>query len=492
MVVSTVVQSVRVLGGSMRFFPVFLNLDRQPVLVVGGGEQAAQKIRLLTKTKARIRVLASEACDEITALAASGALVLELRPLAARDLAGVRLAYVALDDDAEAARAVAMARAVGVPVNAVDRQDLCDFITPAIVDRDPVVVAIGTEGAAPVLARQIKARLETMLPARLGGLARWAASLRERAAVAIARGTTRRRFWDGFFDGPVARTYLADDLAGAARLVERELAGGAPEVGRVSLVGAGPGDPDLLTFKAMRALQEADVIVADRLVAPAILERARRDALRIFVGKTPGQSSPTQAEINGILVREATAGRHVVRLKGGDPFVFGRGGEELAALRAAGVAVEVIPGITAAMGCAAAAGLALTERDERRSLTLLTGHASDGAAEHDWTALARPGQLLAIYMGVGIAGHIQGRLLAAGMNGATPVTVVENGTLPAQKVATGTMGRLVEMLIDASIKGPAMIFIGAHPEAAACEVAVQDRDMRGQPRRTHRIEELTA
>jgi uroporphyrin-III C-methyltransferase / precorrin-2 dehydrogenase / sirohydrochlorin ferrochelatase len=475
----------------MRFFPVFLDLDHQPVLVVGGGEQAAQKIRLLTKTKALIRVLAQGPCDEVAGLAAAGAIQLERRPLAARDLAGVRLAYVALEDDAEAARAVAMARAASVPVNAVDRQELCDFITPAIVDRDPVIVAIGTEGTAPVLARQIKARLEAMLPARLGGLARWAAGLRRRAAAAITKGTARRQFWDGFFEGPVARAYLADDFQNAANLVERELAGTPPELGRVTLVGAGPGDPDLLTFKAMRALQEADVIVADRLVSPAILDRARRDAARIMVGKTPGRPSPTQSEINAILLREAAAGRHVVRLKGGDPFVFGRGGEELAALRAAAVPVEIVPGITAAMGCAASVGLALTEREERRSLTLLTGHASDGPAEHDWAALARPGQLLAIYMGVGAAGHIQDRLLAAGMDGATPATVVENGTLPTQKVATGTIGRLVEMLIDASIKGPAMIFIGAHPEAAAREAAAPESRMDSQPRRTHRIEELT-
>jgi uroporphyrin-III C-methyltransferase/precorrin-2 dehydrogenase/sirohydrochlorin ferrochelatase len=240
----------------------------------------------------------------------------------------------------------------------------------------------------------------------------------------------------------------------------------ADDGGRVTLVGAGPGDPDLLTFKAMRALQDADVIVADRLVSPAILDRARRDALRIMVGKTPGQPSPSQSEINAIFLREAAAGRHVVRLKGGDPFVFGRGGEELSVLRAAGVPVEIVPGVTAAMGCAAAVGLALTERDQRRSLTLLTGHASDGPAEHDWTALARPGQLLAIYMGVGAAGRIQSRLLSAGIDSATPVTVVENGTLPSQKVATGTIDRLVETLIEAAIKGPAMIFVGAHPHEA--------------------------
>ena len=452
----------------MRFFPIFLDLERQPVLVVGGGEQAAQKIRLVARTGASIRVLAPEPCPEIEALAETGRLTLERRELRARDLAGVRLAYVAIEEDAAAATAVAMARAAGVPVNAVDRQELCDFLTPAIVDRDPLVVAIGTEGTAPVLARQIKARIEAMLPARLGALARWAASLRERAAACIAAGSARRRFWDGFFEGPVARSFLAGKVEEAEGLALDSFAAVSrePPAGRVILVGAGPGDPDLLTVKAVRTLQEADVIVADRLVPPEILDRARRDATRILVGKTPGRPSPRQDEINAILVREAQAGRQVVRLKGGDPFVFGRGAEELAALHAAGIAVEVVPGISAALGCAAAVGLSLTERDQRRSVTLLTGHASDGPAEHDWEALARPGQTLAIYMGVGAAAHIQDRLRAAGMAAGTPVTVVENGTLPAQRQATGTLGDLAGLIARARIKGPAIIFVGAHPVAA--------------------------
>jgi uroporphyrin-III C-methyltransferase/precorrin-2 dehydrogenase/sirohydrochlorin ferrochelatase len=340
----------------MRFFPVFMDLDNQMVVVVGGSEQAAQKLRLLMRTGARLRVLAFEVCDEVASLAAQRRIALERRSLQARDLADARLVYVALDNDREAAMAVAMARAAGVPVNAVDRQELCDFITPAIVDRDPVVVAIGTEGTAPVLARQIKSRLEAMLPASLGEFARWAAGLRQRAADVIADGRIRRRFWDGLFDGPIARAYLAGNFAMANDLADRELAGAVPVRGRVSLVGAGPGDPDLLTVKAVRALQEADVIVADRLVGPKILDRARRDARRILVGKTPGRPSPTQAEINAILVREASAGQYVVRLKGGDPMVFGRGGEELTALRTAGITVDVVPGITAALGCAAVAG----------------------------------------------------------------------------------------------------------------------------------------
>ena len=438
----------------MRFFPVFMDLDDQRVLMVGGGEQAAQKLRLLVRTGARLQVLAAEVCDEIIELAERRRVTLERRPLHARDLAGVRLVYVALEDDGEVARVVAMARAAGVPVNAVDRQELCDFITPAIVDRDPVIVAIGTEGTAPVLARQIKTRLEAMLPAGLGALARWAASFRQRAADAIAGGAVRRRFWDAFFDGPAARAFLAGDHATAGALLEREFTAAVPGAGRVSLVGAGPGDPDLLTVKAVRALQEADVIVADRLVGPRILDRARRDARRILVGKTPGWPSPDQAEINAILIREASAGHHVVRLKGGDPMVFGRAGEEIAALHSAGIAVEVVPGITAALGCAAAAGLAVTERGQRRSLTLMTGHASDGPAEHDWAELARPGRSLAIYMGIGAAGHIRSQLLAGGIDPTTPVTVVENGTLPTQKVVTGRIAGLTELLIDRASRVP--------------------------------------
>ena len=358
----------------MRFFPLFMDLDDQSVLLVGGGEPAAQKLRLLTRTGARIHVLATAPCSEIVELAAAGAVRLERRELAARDLAGVRLAYVALADHAASARAVAMARAAGVPVNAVDRQELCDFITPAIVDRDPVIVAIGTEGAAPVLARQIKARIEAMLPSRLGGLARWAGSLRQRAAGAISTGAARRRFWEEFFAGSVAQAYLAGDLPGATNGVERALAGVVAGTGRVSLVGAGPGDPDLLTIKAMRALQEADVIVADRLIGSAILDRARREARRIMVGNSPGHPSPSQAEINAILLREVAAGHHVVRLKAGDLSMLGHDGEELAAWRTAGVSVEIVPGVSAATDCATTTGPALTKRD--------------------WIALARPGQTL--------------------------------------------------------------------------------------------------
>ncbi len=435
--------------------------------MVGGGEAALQKLRLLCRTPADIHVVAAAPCPEIEALAGTRALRLSRRSFETRDIVGCRLAVAATLDAGELAHMAAAARAAGVPLNAVDCPELCDFVTPAIVDRDPLVVAIGTEGTAPVLARQIKARIEALLPARIGALARFAQSFRSRVATALPGGGVRRRFWERFFAGETARRFLAGDVPGAEAAIEgavEEAAGMSGAPGRVSLVGAGPGDPDLLTFKALQALQRADVIVVDRLVDRRILEVARRDARRVEVGKTPGGPSTEQAEIDRILLREARVGRHVVRLKGGDPFVFGRGGEELAALRDAGIEVDIVPGITAALGCAAAIGLPLTERGVRRSLVLMTGQASDGPADHDWRALARPGQVLAIYMGVGAAGHIERRLLAAGIDPETPVTIVENGTLPTQKVAVGRIAGLAGLVIDHAVKGPAIIYVGAAPE----------------------------
>ena len=451
----------------MRYFPIFLDLEGQTVLVVGGGEAALQKLRLLGRTSADLHLVAAEPCEAVEALARSHAIRLSRRAFATRDIVGCRLAIVATEDASELAHVAAAARAAGVPLNAVDRPELCDFLTPAIVDRDPLVVAIGTEGTAPVLARQIKARIEALLPARLGALARFAQGLRARIATALPTSVPRRRFWARFFVGETARRYLAGDIRGAEVATERAIedaSDGGPAPGRVSLVGAGPGDPDLLTFKALQALQSADVIVVDRLVDRRVLEVARRDARRIEVGKTPRGPSTPQDEINRTLLREARAGHHVVRLKGGDPFVFGRGGEELAALRDAGIEVEVVPGITAALACAASVGLPLTARGARRSVVLMTGHASDGPADHDWRALAQPGQVLAIYMGIGAAGHIERCLLGAGIDPETPVTIVENGTLPAQKVAVGSIRGLAGLVIDNAIKGPAIIYVGAAPD----------------------------
>ncbi len=447
----------------MRYFPIFVDLDRKPVLVVGGGEAAAQKVRLLQKTSASIRVVAEDLCPELERLAARGAVRHVGSTPVGHHLDSCALAYACTGNLAKDAKLSFMARARGVPVNVVDTPQLCSFITPAIVDRDPIVVAVGSEGAAPVLVRRIRTAIEADLPARLGRLARLAQGLRGAVAERL-KPAARRWFWENFFDGPSAAAALDGDEAEAERLALDMLEADDTSLhGRVSLVGAGPGDPDLLTLKAVQALQAADVLVVDRLVPKAIVEKARRDARRVYVGKQPRGPSTPQSEINCILVREARTGHRVVRLKGGDPFVFGRATEEIEALAQAGVPVDVVPGVTAALGAAAAARLPLTARGERRSLTLLAGHGAEGPIEHDWQALAKPGQALAVYMGVGTAALLERRLLKAGIAPKTPVTVVENATLPAQKVAAGTIDGLTALVIDQTITGPAVIFVGAAP-----------------------------
>ncbi|MFO1173079.1 MAG: siroheme synthase CysG [Hyphomicrobiaceae bacterium] len=397
----------------MRYFPIFVDVDGGDILIVGGGEQAAQKLRLVLKTTARVTVLAEAPVPEIEGYARDGRVRIERRAFAATDADGIALAFVATGDTAKNARVAGLLRAARVPVNVVDEPALSTFITPAIVDRDPVVVAIGTEGAAPVIGREIKTKLEAWLPARLGDIAARAAGLRPRIAALFHDGTTRRRFWTRLFDGPFRAAALAGDAAAADAAIETEIARATEDVttrgGRVLLIGCGPGDADLLTLKAQRALQDADVLVVDRLVSKAVLEHARRDAVRIDVGKTPGGPSVAQDEINRILVREGLKGLTVARLKGGDAFVFGRAAEEMVAARAAGLDVEVIPGITAAHGIAARIGLPLTLREKVRQFSVLTGATADGAADHDWAALAREGSAAAVYMGVGAAPRSSGR-----------------------------------------------------------------------------------
>jgi uroporphyrin-III C-methyltransferase/precorrin-2 dehydrogenase/sirohydrochlorin ferrochelatase len=445
----------------MRYFPVFADLERAEVLVVGGGEQAVQKVRLLGKTPARITVVAETVVAELADLERQGAVAVVRRPFAAGDLDGKRLAYAATGDrdhDAVVSRAAA---ACGVPINVVDAAELSTFITPAIVDRSPVTVAVGTEGAAPVLAREIKTRLETWLPANLGVLADRAQSLRSLVAESIADPRARRRLWERLLLGPFRRAVLSGAEADATRILDAELKGAAaPAGGRVFLIGCGPGDPDLLTLKALQRMQEADVLVVDRLVNPKVLDYARRDAARIYVGKKPGGASTSQAEINRILVREASAGKVVARLKGGDPLIFGRAAEEMAALQAAHIAVEVVPGVTAAHACAARIGLPVTLREHVRQFAVVTGTASGGEVELDWHALAAPGSAFAVYMGVGNAPAIRGNLLAAGARPDLPIVIVENGTRDNERAIATTLRDLTQCVDELAIGGPAMIFAG--------------------------------
>jgi uroporphyrin-III C-methyltransferase/precorrin-2 dehydrogenase/sirohydrochlorin ferrochelatase len=461
----------------MNHFPIFLALSGRDVVLSGGGETALAKLRLLLKTTASITVYAAAPSAAVVALADAGRIGLVRRALAPGDIGAARLFYAAEDDEKADARSAAIARREGALVNIVDNLAASDFLTPAIVDRDPVTVAIGTEGAAPVLARSIKADLEARLPAQLGRLARIAASFRG-SARALAPGRARRRFWAEVFErtGPAALEQggaeAAEEAIGA--LLDRRTHETAADLaGHVDLVGAGPGDPELLTLKARRALDGADVVIHDRLVPQEILELARREAVILPVGKQGFGASARQEDINDLIVSHARSGAHVVRLKGGDPTIFGRLDEEISACEAAGVSWSVIPGITAASAAVASIGQSLTQRGRNGSLRLLTGHDIRGFAEHDWRALALPGAVAAIYMGKRSARFIQGRLMMHGAAAQTPVSVVENASLPTQKVRAATIAGLARAVEDTPEGTPAIILLGLAPRAAAKALADQ-------------------
>jgi len=468
---------------SLRYFPIFVDLDNREVLIVGGGEKALQKLRLIAKTTARVRMVAPEFDAGILELEREPAVTLVRRGFAPADLAGVAIAFAAAEDATTNSHVATAAKAQGVPHNVVDGPAESTFIMPAIVDRDPVVVAIGTEGTAPVLAREVKAKIEAWLPANFGRVADAAMALRRRVQDAIADPARRRRLWETLLHGVWRSSVLRGQAPAAEREFERQLHAariGTQFAGSVTLIGCGPGDPDLLTLKAQQRLQEADVLVVDRLVNPAILEYARRDAVRIDVGKEPEGPSAAQDDINRILVREALKGQRVARLKGGDAFVFGRAAEEMAAVRAAGIPVEVVPGITAAHACAAGIGLPLTLRQKVRQFAVVTGASADGAFDLDWNALAKPGQAFAIYMGVRSAGRFRDELLAAGADQQTAVVIVENGTLASERVIATELGHLAGAIEDLGVKGPAIIFVGLDWVAAG--LSPPDKLERYQPK----------
>ena len=450
----------------MQHFPVFLDTAGRRILVAGGGDCALAKLRLILRTEARVEVFAADPGPEVEGLAAEGRLTLLRRDLAPGDARGALLVYAAHDDDARDQAAAAVARADGVLVNIVDNLHDSAFITPAIVDRDPVVVAIGTEGAAPVLARAIKTDLEDRLSPRLGLLARIGKGFRA-AAEALPMGRKRRDFWaDYYFTAGPRAVETADDAQQALRdLLDRHLAD-TPAPGHVDLVGAGPGDPELLTLKARKALDRADVVIHDRLISPEILELARREAVLVDAGKEGFGPSTAQDEIHRLMIDHAQRGLHVVRLKAGDPTVFGRLDEEIEALDAAGVSWRIVPGITAASAAVAQIGQSLTKRDRNSSVRFLTGHDMKGFAEHDWRALARPGEVAAIYMGKKTARFIQGRLLMHGADPATPVTLVENASRADSRVIATTLGCLEPDVTNAGLTGPALTFYGLAPRAA--------------------------
>ncbi len=446
----------------MRYFPAFFDLRDRPSLVVGGGLAAARKARLLHSAGAAVTIVAARPEPTVEALAAEESVTIKRRGFVSGDARAQALVVAATGDAETDERVAEAARAAGVPVNVVDRPELCTFTVPAFVDRDPVIVAISTGGDAPVLGQQLREQIERLLPARIGELARLAGRFRAAVSAVIPSFVGRRRFWSEFFRGPLAEQVLAGRSAGAAEamlgLINRPRA--AKPQGRVDIVGAGPGNPDLLTLRALQLLQQADVVLYDRLVGPDILGYARRDAACVSVGKARGSHALSQADINALMIRHARAGARVVRLKGGDPFIFGRGGEELQALREAGIAHAIVPGITAATGCAAIAGIPLTHRDLAHGAVLVTGQGQDGEPDLDWAALAKLQQTLVVYMGLATAGSLTARLIGHGYPPATPVAVIENGTLPQQRAVFGRLAALPDILRANAIEAPALIIIG--------------------------------
>ncbi len=439
----------------MKSFPVFVRTTGRRVVILGGGEQAAQKARLLLKTDAELVIAAAEIDDELAGLVAAGRAVHHAGPVTEDLLDGAALAFVGTGCAGADAALAALARAARVPVNAVDRPDLCDVTTPSIVDRDPVVVAIGTEGTAPVLGRQIKTRIEEILDPSLGAFAALAGRLRGAVADRVPR-PARRGFWHWVFTGPAWDAHKRGAARDAARMLKDAIAAGGAEThrdGLLSLVGAGPGARDLLTLRAVERLQEADVIFYDRLVDPEVLELARRDAERVYVGKEVGANAWPQDRICALIAGEAAKGRRVVRLKSGDPSIFGRAPEELAAAKAAGVAVEIVPGVTAMCAMAAETGRSLTERGVSDTVILTTGQCRDGDPEPDWARHARPGSTLIVYMAGRRLGDLSRRLIAKGVPGDLCVTLGWSISTARSRTETMPLSRISALRSD-QLDGP--------------------------------------
>lgn len=459
----------------MKHFPIFLAVEGRRIVLAGGGDAALAKLRLLLKTQARLTVVALDAAPEIRAWAREGRLTLIARNMEPGDALCASLFYAAHEDATEDARTAALAHRDGALVNIVDNLGDSQFITPAIVDRDPVTVAIGTEGAAPVLARAIKKDLEERLPASLGPLARIGKSFRAMAEK-LPFGAARRDFWSDYYfnAGPQAIPQGEKAVEQALNDLLADHLAAKPKEGRVDLVGAGPGDPDLLTLKARKALDKADVVIHDRLVSPEILELARREAVMIDAGKEGFGTSMKQADINALIVEHASQGAYVVRIKAGDPTVFGRLDEEIDACVDAGIAYTIVPGITAASAAVAGIGQSLTSRGRNSSVRFITGHDTKGFADHDWKALAREGEVAAIYMGKKSARFIQGRLLMHGADPATPVTVIENASRPDQQILATTLENMEPDMTGAKLTGPALTFYGLAPRDATARVSTAE------------------
>lgn len=452
----------------MRYFPLFLDLRGRTVVIVGGGTIAERKLELVRESGPRLVVVAPEITPRLAALVAAGAIEHRARGFEAADLDGARFVVAATDDAAVNARVAAAADARGLPANVVDDLELSSAILPAIVDRSPIVVAISTQGTTPALARFVRERIESLVDESFGRLAALLAQWRGTIKTRVRDLGARRRLYDVLLRGRVADLVRAGREPDASREIAALLdaatdvhgAGRAPARGSVALVGAGPGDPGLLTLNALRSLQTADVVLHDRLVAPEILRLIRREAEVVEVGKSGGGHSVAQSRIHELMLEHARAGRRVVRLKGGDPFVFGRGGEELEWLRAHGVDFEVVPGITAALACAAYAGIPLTHREHSGAVRFVTAHCRESIDGTDWRALADARETLAVYMGVSTLGTLRRELLRHGRAASTPVAIVENGSRAAQRVLVGTLDGVEALAERERVASPALLIVG--------------------------------
>ncbi len=446
----------------MEYLPAFLNIRKRRCLVVGGGDVAARKVALLLRAAGLVEVVAPQLGNELRALYEKGEIEWQPASFEAGNLESVMLVVAATNDSELNRRISLQAGEKNIPVNVVDQPDLCSFIFPSIVDRSPVIVAVSTGGASPVLARMLRAHLEAAIPASYGRLATLMGEFRARIKQRFSNSGQRRRFWEKILQGPVTEMVFAGREQEAAGLIQRQLEQGldGEARGEVYLIGAGPGDPDLLTFRALRLMQHADVVFYDRLVAPQILDMVRRDAERIYVGKKRDYHTVRQDEINQLLVDYARQGKKVVRLKGGDPFIFGRGGEEIETLSKEGILFQVIPGITAASGCAAYAGIPLTHRDYAQSVVFVTGHLKDGAINLNWDKIIQPQQTIVIYMGLAGLELLCQKLISHGLNKDTPVALVEQGTTPRQRVFTATLGSLPEHIQREEVHAPTLVIVG--------------------------------
>ncbi len=447
----------------MDYFPLFLKLTDKPCLVIGAGDIAARKIDLLARAGAKITVIANQIGPAVAAMEDTHSLSIKQKSFEKTDINGYHIIVSATDNPATNQLVAKVATEQNILVNVVDNPALCSFIFPAIIDRSPIIAAVSSGGAAPVLARLLRAKIESLIPPAFGQLAYLAEKFRSQVKEHFKEPSQRRIFWENVLQGKIAELVFSGKTVEAEKQLKMLIANTEhkAKIGEVYLVGAGPGNPDLLTFRALRLMQQADVVVYDRLVSEEILDLTRRDSEKIYVGKQRKNHSLPQESINELLLTLAKQGKRVVRLKGGDPFIFGRGGEEIEALLAENIDFQIVPGITAASGCSTYAGIPLTHRDHAQSCTFVTGHLKDDSPDLNWQQLAAPNQTIVFYMGLSGLTQICQSLISHGCLDSHPIAIIQQGTTSNQRVITGTLASLPQTVLDEKIKAPTLIIVGS-------------------------------